>query len=1420
MGNDLIEIGVKFIDVSDGMKKAVSTAERLESRMVKLAKAAIDGTKTQNRLAQSLIISGRELKKNSDLTANQAYGAVVKYYNAQKKSILVENQAIAATKAASLATQQKVAADKQAAAAAKQQATEEERLKNKFVAGYTTMNIYTKELNDLAVARSKDIISIEGQKAAVTKLNAQMAAGSGAFAKVGGHMQQTARKTNQLGVMMQQTGYQVGDFAVQVGSGQSVMVAFGQQATQLVGTMAMFAKTTKFIALFSGLGIAIPIITGIAGAFMRTKNAAKDAGDSIKTLKDKMKSANDATTGFADEIERLNLGLKDANEQALFRGVELAAKKLLDAQNALIVAEGQRGQGSRATVLSKEVEVAAAKELLALAKEELDFHIEQRDIRDAILASQAETLRLEKEEVEAAERLKESQLSAHKSAVDSLNVATNLAALQLNYTDQLYIQNAMDRAAVILQMQRNEITSDQAQTQLEMIDALYKQNVLLADAATEARELESAIKAAADAMASLSGFSDGLDIKIAQESAKLVAMTEGANVANAGFIAGERAKAGALRDSALALANNHTAILEVNRVYDETISKVDELENVKGAVAALAKANRDVARSGSAAADSMEDLVKEALKLNEDNDPLLKFNNGVADLNELMATGKLTQRAYNIEIGKLQDGLIDSIPLVAELSSAFTDFVGRGFKDFKGFVRDVLQSFKNMLLNMMEMAAKNRIMVSLGHGGMPIPKDGGTMSSMLGTMGTGASMAAGSGVTGFMGTLAGGTGAMGAVGNFAAGGYSALTGTTLATAASGTAAAAIGAIAAPLLAIAAVFSFFKKKVKVLDTGLKIMVDGFTVAAESFEKIRTTRFFGLSNKDTTTTKALSDEETSPLQDAVNDIQNAVVDAANALDLGSAAWDSFSYEFKLSLKGLDDAAKDAAIVAELTKMGDAFASLTGHFETMEELLATAAQRQVLNIRLLELQGNTEKVLTLNREAELNATHDLNKPMLLHIHALQDQATAYANLSNAMTNLGSAMAYALSEAKSGLDTATANLSNAIASEVKGINSSFDSILDNLNEGLSAAVSKAEASQAIFDLLKTSLSDRTSVAQGSYGASRTSALSYVSSGGTDIDKLSSALGVLNAPSEQLFGTFEDYARDFAKTSNAIKKSKEAAERTLTADEQAVIRLEDQIELTKELRDTQISALESLLTTEENIISVAQAIQEMAEAQVTYDEANALNDKLLEEYPELNRSILSVVDAVRAVEAAQGAYASAVTSAITAAAASAAASAAATASVSEMAIKEEKEITIVNSFKGGIFGKSGITLSNGQTFKTHKGFGDGKEIENATQMARDALIAQGITPAFASGGMHSGGLRMVGENGPELEVTGPSRIYSNTQTKSMLSETGDDRLRLEVSSLRVDMKALMMQISKNTGKSARQLDRWDQDGLPQERVV
>lgn len=86
----------------------------------------------------------------------------------------------------------------------------------------------------------------------------------------------------------------------------------------------------------------------------------------------------------------------------------------------------------------------------------------------------------------------------------------------------------------------------------------------------------------------------------------------------------------------------------------------------------------------------------------------------------------------------------------------------------------------------------------------------------------------------------------------------------------------------------------------------------------------------------------------------------------------------------------------------------------------------------------------------------------------------------------------------------------------------------------------------------------------------------------------------------------------------------------------------------------------------------------------------------------------------------------------------------------------------------------------------------------------------------FASGGDFGGGLRIVGENGPELEATGASRIYNAAQTAEILS--GGGNVATQIANMRSEMQAGLFAIAKNTGKTSDQLNRWDGDGLPEAR--
>jgi len=73
----------------------------------------------------------------------------------------------------------------------------------------------------------------------------------------------------------------------------------------------------------------------------------------------------------------------------------------------------------------------------------------------------------------------------------------------------------------------------------------------------------------------------------------------------------------------------------------------------------------------------------------------------------------------------------------------------------------------------------------------------------------------------------------------------------------------------------------------------------------------------------------------------------------------------------------------------------------------------------------------------------------------------------------------------------------------------------------------------------------------------------------------------------------------------------------------------------------------------------------------------------------------------------------------------------------------------------------------------------------------------------FANGGMFGGGLRLVGENGPEIEATGPSRIYSNSQTKDMLKQDNSE-LVAELRALRIELSRLQGSTDVTASATAR----------------
>lgn len=136
------------------------------------------------------------------------------------------------------------------------------------------------------------------------------------------------KNTNRMNATIQNAGYQLGDFAVQVQSGQNVMVAFSQQGAQLAGLLPGVAGAITGVALVIGSGLARALMEG-TGLFKSFKEEVEEAGEALEALRGKQEKLSSALKNdLGPEAVRFS-------EVALKRGIVSATKEANDALEKL-----------------------------------------------------------------------------------------------------------------------------------------------------------------------------------------------------------------------------------------------------------------------------------------------------------------------------------------------------------------------------------------------------------------------------------------------------------------------------------------------------------------------------------------------------------------------------------------------------------------------------------------------------------------------------------------------------------------------------------------------------------------------------------------------------------------------------------------------------------------------------------------------------------------------------------------------------------------------------------------------------------------------------------------------------------------------------------------------------------------------------
>jgi len=327
-----IKIIIDTTDLVDAKKKLASFQKQMgdsksilgltrglksvESNVKELVAAQKKGQLSSESFKQGLLEQKRALVQLG-VSSQKASGSVKQLVNAIKDQAAAKGAADAA---------------RDLARAQKEVANAHEQTRQKYVVGAAAQARLKQGQRELSAAYRAGLVDINEYRQALILLNRQ---------NLGNR-----RGTNNLGVAMQQTGYQVGDFVVQVQSGQNPMVAFGQQATQLVGvlyllppatlaaTKTIFGLTLSVSALVMSLGIAIPILTAIGAYYMRMSKEADAAAEATDTLTEKLKSLDSTLENYANTLAALKAGVS-LEELFSDKGIEKASESLAEVSERL-----------------------------------------------------------------------------------------------------------------------------------------------------------------------------------------------------------------------------------------------------------------------------------------------------------------------------------------------------------------------------------------------------------------------------------------------------------------------------------------------------------------------------------------------------------------------------------------------------------------------------------------------------------------------------------------------------------------------------------------------------------------------------------------------------------------------------------------------------------------------------------------------------------------------------------------------------------------------------------------------------------------------------------------------------------------------------------------------------------------------------
>jgi hypothetical protein len=429
-----------------------------------------------------------------------------------------------------------------------------------------------------------------------------------------------------------------------------------------------------------------------------------------------------------------------------------------------------------------------------------------------------------------------------------------------------------------------------------------------------------------------------------------------------------------------------------------------------------------------------------------------------------------------------------------------------------------------------------------------------------------------------------------------------------------------------------------------------------------------------------------------------------------------------------------------------------------------------RQQQEVMILQLQGDAVGALALQRQYELASMDESLRANQQRIYQLQDEAEAAAKAANIATTARGVEIDTL-DALGLSSQATAMRRQDELDALAKLDPSLVVLKQHFYDVQDAATAAAAALETANDNLRTAQDGLASAKQDLTDA---------------YNREASAIQATRDKFQGLADSLRSFRETLSPSAGTSGEFFSLARAARLGDADAMAKLPQdgpqQVDLIKANAKTELEAARGIA----QVRAAVQAAEDTARRQVSVaDQQLAELQAQVGMLVQINTSVLTVAQAINNLAVATAAVQSA------------------TAGVSVASAGPNSGVTQT----GNVLSWSGHNVDLTQVAPwiarnlINSAPGGAAEVEGA---AVDAMRSIGMTlPGYASGGMHRGGLRIVGENGPEIEATGPSRLWSAEQTAGML---GGDNADL-VAELRAILGELR-EITKEAKRGATLADR------------